>query len=411
MKKFFLLILMIFFTNIYSGDNAFFLSEDIVVEKAIKNNPELISMEKMAKSYEARSHKEYFLENPMVGIEYMGIEGTGININSPMEKNFIISQKIPFPLKFVWRIGRANTEANVYKYMYEMKKLEIASKSRIAFYELYKTTKYIEITKEILSLIKQLSDIAFVRYNQGMVPQQDVSKMDVENDMLTNELLILSRQREINIQQLRQITNDDTFLKGTFYLEEIKIPEIKYQFEEIKERALLFSPIIKVKKEKLNITENMRNMAIADYLPDFNFQYKKRIEPYSNEYSMMIEAEIPLWFLNNQQSNISENWEMAESAKKEYENEINNIILKVKEHFEIIKSNYDSLNLLKNRIIPRLESVFKSTMASYQSKKVEFMTLLDSERTLLEVKKEYYIRLTEYLMHFRMLEEISGNLD
>lgn len=411
MKKNLLIIWLFFFACIKADTIPVLIDEELIVKKAVDNNPGLIAVEKMAKSYEAKSHKQYFLENPMIGFEYMGIEGTGIDLNSSMEKNFIISQKVPFPLKFIWKIGGANAEANIYKNMYEMKKLEITSSSRIAYYELYKTIKYIEITKEILELIKQLSNIAFAKYNQEMVQQQDVAKMDIEKDMLENELLILSRQKEINIQKLRQITGDNVFLTTAFNLKEIIMPELKYQFEEIKEKALGFSPIIKIKKQQLIISENMRNMAIADYLPDFNLHYRRRIEPYSNEYSIMIEAELPLWFLNNQQSNISEKWEMTESAKKEYENEMNNLILKVKEHFEITKSNYDSLQLLKDRIIPRAESVLKSTMASYQSKKVEFMALLDSERILLEAKKEYYMRLVEYLMHFRMLEEFTGKLE
>jgi outer membrane protein TolC len=398
-------------SNIYSGEEILIINEDLIVEKAIKNNPELIAAEKMALAYDAKSHKEYFLENPMAGLEYMGIEGTGINLNASMEKNIIISQKIPFPLKFIWKIGMVNAEADLYKNMYEMKKLEIINKSRIAFYELYKTQKYIEITKEVLEIIKQLSDIAFAKYNQGMVSQQDVAKMDIEKDMIENELIILLSQKEINIQKLRQITGDNAFLNQSFDMQEITIPVLKYQFEEIKEKALNFSPIIKMKQQQKNIAENMRNMAIADYFPDFNLQYKKQIEPYSDEYSLMIEAEIPLWFLNNQQSDISEKWEMAESVKKEYENELNNIILKAKEHFEIIKSNYASLDLLKNKIIPREESVLKSTITSYQSKRVEFMTLLDSERMLLNTKKEYYMRLIEYLMHFRMLEELTGKLN
>ncbi len=411
MKKFFVFSLIILFTNICADNNTVLIDENLITEKALKNNPELIAAEKMVKSYEAKSHKAYFLENPMAGFEYMGIEGTGINLNSSMEKIFILNQKIPFPLKFIWKIGMANAEYEFYKNLYEMKKLEIINNSKITFYELYKTIKYMELTNEILSLLKQLSDVTFAKYNQGMVLQQVVSKIDIEKDMVENELIILTRQKEVNIQKLRQITGDNAFLSYPFNIKEIQKITFKYTFEEVKEKVLSLSPIIKMKNQQINIAENMRNMAVADYLPDFNLQYKKRIEPYSNEYSIMIEAEIPLWFLNNQQSNISENWEMLEAAKKEYENEINNIILKAKEHFEIIKSNLASLELLENRIIPRAESVLKSTMASYLSKKVEFMTLLDSERMLLEAKKEYYMRLTEYLMHFSMLEELAGKLD
>jgi len=406
-------ILFIFFlltsVNIYSGD--IILDENMIAEKAMQNNPELIAAEKMAKSYEAKSHKQFFFENPMIGIEYMGINDSSINLNTSMEQNIAISQKIPFPLKWMWKIGAGIEESNYYKYMYEMKKFEILSASKIAYYELFRTIKFIEITREVLSLLKQLSDIAFVKYNQGMINQFELSKMDIEKDILENDLIVLKREKEIKIQNLRKIISDQEFLKENFSVKEINIPEIRYTFEELKEIALKKSPFLKAKKSLLEASFNMRNMAISDYLPDFNVQLKKQISPAINEYSIMFEAEIPLWFLNNQQADISEKWEMAESKQKEYENAINEIIYKVKEHYEIIKSNNDSIDLYKNKIIPRLNSVVESAMTSYKNKKIEFMTLLDSERMLLDAKKQYYMLVVEYLIHFRMLEELTGSLE
>ena len=406
-------ILFIFFlltsVNIYSGD--IILDENMIAEKAMQNNPELIAAEKMAKSYEAKSHKQFFFENPMIGIEYMGINDSSINLNTSMEQNIAISQKIPFPLKWMWKIGAGIEESNYYKFMYEMKKFEILSASKIAYYELFRTIKFIEITREVLSLLKQLSDIAFVKYNQGMINQFELSKMDIEKDILENDLIVLKREKEIKIQNLRKIISDQEFLKENFSVKEINIPEIRYTFEELKEIALKKSPFLKAKKSLLEASFNMRNMAISDYLPDFNVQLKKQISPAINEYSIMFEAEIPLWFLNNQQADISEKWEMAESKQKEYENAINEIIYKVKEHYEIIKSNNDSIDLYKNKIIPRLNSVVESAMTSYKNKKIEFMTLLDSERMLLDAKKQYYMLVVEYLIHFRMLEELTGSLE
>ena len=50
-------------------------------------------------------------------------------------------------------------------------------------------------------------------------------------------------------------------------------------------------------------------------------------------------------------------------------------------------------------------------MTSYKNKKIEFMALLDSERMLLDAKKQYYMLVVEYLIHFRMLEELTGSLE
>lgn len=388
------------------------ITEQAVVDAALKNNPGLIAAEKMARSYESKSHKQFFLENPMVGVEFMGVPGTGVEFGSAMEKNLVISQKIPFPLKYIWKIGGAAAESDIYRYMYEMKKLETIAAARIAYYELHKTMKFIDITGSAAGLLKQLSSIAFVKYNQGMVPQQDVVKMDLEKDMLENELLVLNRQKEIDLQKIRRIAGDDSFMTATAYaLGEISVPELKKGFDEIKEAALTGSPSVKASAASKGVAENMRNMALADYIPDLNVAYRKNVSPGSNQYSIMLEAEVPLWFLNNQQADIGEKWEMAASKENELKEERNRIVALAKEHYEVIKSDSISMALFKNSLIPRAEAALKSAMTSYQSKKIEFMALLDSERMLLDLKKEYYMIMTEYLMHFRMLEELIGSVD
>ncbi len=398
---------VLFSAAVFAGTSV--ISEGDVVAAALKNNPGLIAAEKMASSYDAKSHKEFFLENPMIGFDVMGVRDYTTDLNSSMQKYLTISQKVPFPLKYIWKASGAVSESNLYRRMEEMKKFETENSARAAYYGLYKTSKYIEITSGALSVLKQISNIAFAKYNQGMVSQQDVFKSDLETSLLENELLSLNSQKESDLQRLRQVTADSDLLTGTAYsLEDPAVPELKAVFEEIKASAVTQAPAIKVAAADSETAESMSNMAIADYLPDFNLFYKKSVDPGSSDYEFMIEADIPLWFLNNQQADIGQKSEMAGSKNSTLEDEKNRVIFEAKDHYEIIKSDYRLIDLYKNKIIPQAEAGLKSALASYQSKKIEFMTLLDSERMLLDMKKDYYMRITEYLMHLRELEELTG---
>ena len=395
----------------FAGSQAV-LTESAVIEKAVLNNPGLIAAEKMARAVESKGHKQFFLENPMAGVDYMNGQVSLLSPGTGPMKYFVIEQKIPFPLKYVWKAGGAAAETDAYKYMYEMKKFETIDDARSAYYELYKTIKYIDITGGASAVLKQISGIAFARYNQGMVPQHDVVKADLETDLLENELLTLNRQKETDIQRLRRVTADDSLLTGAAYsLEDPQVPELKAEFDGIRDMALKGAPSVRAAAADKALAENMRNMAIADYLPDLSVQYKRNMDPSSSGYELMVEAEVPLWFLNNQQANIGEDWEMAASKDSGLEDEKNRVVYEAKDHFEAIKADYRLIDLYKNKLIPQAEAGLKSAMASYQSKKIEFMTLLDSERMLLDMKKDYYMRLMEYLTHYRMLEELSGKLD
>ena len=185
MQKISLTILMAAASVIYDRARSYaegqtVLTESAVIEKAVANNPGLIAAEKMARAIESKGHKQFFLENPMAGVDYMNGQVSLISPGNRADEIFVVEQKIPFPLKYIWKAGGAAAETDEYKYMYEMKKFETIDNARAAYYELYKTIKYIDITGGASAVLKQISGIAFARYNQGMVTQQDVIKADLE---------------------------------------------------------------------------------------------------------------------------------------------------------------------------------------------------------------------------------------
>ncbi len=401
-------LVLIFAVGAFAGDRTV-LTEAAVIEKAVLNNPGLIAAEKTARAVESKGHKQFFLENPMAGVDYMDGQVSLLSPGTGPMRFFVVEQKIPFPLKYIWKANGAAAETDAYKYMYEMKKFETIDNARAAYYELYKTIKYIGITGEGVALLKQISNTAFARYNQGVVSQQDVIKADLETDLLENGLLTLNKQKESDIQRLRQVTADDSLLTGTAYsLEDPQVPELKAGFDEIKELVLKGAPSVSAATADKTLADNMYNLAIADYLPDVSLQYKRNMDPTGYDYELMVEAEIPIWFFANQHADISEKLETASAKDNGLKDEKNKVVYEAKDHYETIKADYRLIDLYKNKLIPQAEAGLKSAMASYQSKKIEFMTLLDSERMLLDMKKDYYMRLTEYLTHFRMLEQLVG---
>lgn len=379
-----------------------------VVDRALAGNPGLASSEKMAGAYSAAAIKPFWLENPMVGVDYMGLSDRGLGLDTAMQKELMISQKIPFPTKIIWKGSGALADADYYRYMYQMKKNETARDARAAYYSLYKTTKDIETTKEAVAVLKQLSGIAFAKYNQGMAGQQDVVKADLEYSALDNALAVLNRQKETDIQRLREVTGDAGFLPGEFVMEDPEVPALNMDFEKVKELVLLQAPSINMAKAAQRSAENMRNMAINDIIPDLNIEYRKVIDPGSDNYRLMFSIEVPVWFANNQAPDIAQKLQMSESALKAAEQAANRAVYEAKDHYEIIMADGRTLELYRNKLIPQAQTAVKTALSAYQTKRTEFMSLLDSQRMLLEMKKDYYMYMTEYLMHFRMLEELCG---
>jgi outer membrane protein TolC len=386
------------------------ITEKQVVDSALKNNPDIAAAEKRAGSYEAKSHRRFFLKNPMVGFDVMAVNDNTVNLGAGAQKFLVITQEIPEPFAFFWEAAAASDGAEGYKYAYEMKKFEIRAAARAEYYELYKTLKFIDITKETAGIVKQAADIAFVKYNQGAVSQQDVLKADLEKDILENDITTLNRQKETGIQALRKYSGDENITgEGDFSLEEPRLAGLKYGFDDIKKMVLSGAPYVKKAEAEKREWENSRNATIAGYIPGLSVEFKKSVDPGSDNYELMVEAELPIFFLNNQQADIGEKLDMAQAKGDELAETRDKAVLEAKDDYDTVKSDFSSLELYKSRLIPEAEAGLSSALASYQSKKTGFLDLLDSERMLLDLKKDYYMRLAEYLTHFRMLEELAGN--
>lgn len=208
---------------------------------------------------------------------------------------------------------------------------------------------------------------------------------------------------------MRTAVGDENFMKDPeFSLEDPAQPGLKYGFDDVRQMVLGGAPVIKTAEADKTFSDNMRDLAIADYIPDLNVQFKKSIIPGSQDYELMIQADIPLFFPGNQQADIGEKWETAEASGESLTDAQNTAVLEARDHFDTIEADSRSIVLYKDSLIPQAEAGVKSAITSYQAKKMELMELLDSERMLLDLKKDYYMRLTEYLLHFRMLEELAG---
>jgi outer membrane protein TolC len=344
----------------------------------------------------------------MLGVELMGIKSYTTGFSQAMTKQLDISQKVPFPLKFYYSALAAHDSSDMAMWSYEMKKRETEKDIRLSYYALYKITKTIETNNETVSLLKQVSKIAASRADTSM----DSVKADIEYARLQNELTSLKEQKKTAAAMLNRAAGSNLIAENSdFIIEPPVIPELKMSLNDIRSAVLLKASAIRMAESGKNMAANMRNGEIAGYIPDLNITLKKQIEPGSDDYEIMFEAEIPLWFFSNQQSDIAKAGSGADAADKNYESEKQRILYEAYDHYQTIKSDFRTLNLYGDVLIPQAEAAFRASVASYQSKKSDFMSMIYSEKMVLDMRQDYYMHMQEYLTHFRMLEELAGSME
>ncbi len=380
------------------------LDEERVVRTALENNPGIEAYEKNKNAAESRAWKSFWPENPKIGMENMngrnGLFSSGI-------KKLTISQKIPFPIRAVFEANAAIFRSHSAGYKYEAKKWKIIRDTRNTYYELYRLEKIIDITEETTELVRQFSSVASNKYAVNSAAHHDVLKANVEYARLKNELITLRQKRQITKAKLKSLLGKNTQILDNSRPEKPRLPLLNPGFGKIKE-IISKAPVVKKAKADKNTRSAEKNAAYAGYIPDFNLKYKKHLNTGSNDYDIMFEISVPLWFFSNNQAQINTALAGYESAKSSHEDIYNRAQAEAKEHYEIMNSALRLIKLYENTLIPQAKAAFNSSRAAYTSNKTGFINLLDSERSLLNFRVEYQNKFKEYLSHFRMLEALLG---
>ena len=83
-------------------------------------------------------------------------------------------------------------------------------------------------------------------------------------------------------------------------------------------------------------------------------------------------------------------------------------MFEVKDLLVRVQSSESTINLYKTGVIPQAEQSLKAARIGYEADKVDFLTLIDSQRILLNSRLLYYRALTDFEQNLANLEKAVG---
>src|SRR3990167_1025240 len=175
------------------------VSLSLLIEEARINNPELQALREKVKAREFAAKVEGVLDDPTFKVEIEDIpEDKPFNLGDAMQTRYTFSQMFPFPGKLSLKQRIALKEALITEAEFKDKELEITAMIKDSYYEYAFINESIKIMQEIKEVLSYMAQIAQARYSTGQVAQQDVLKTQVEETMLTNELIPFEAERKVS---------------------------------------------------------------------------------------------------------------------------------------------------------------------------------------------------------------------
>ena len=375
-----------------------------LVAEAVRNSPEIraASNERLASQH--RVSPAGALDDPMLEAGVLNAPWSGLRLNREdmTMKMLGLSQKFPFPGKRDLRQGVAEKDAESVAHAYQETVNRVVRDVKTAYFELAFTTESAQLVGKNRQVLEQFLKISESRYSVGQGAQADVLKAQTQLSKMTEELIKLARERSVIEAELTRALGRGPG-GGAPAPGALRLRETPLQLEALQETALRVRPQILGLRSLIDRGGKALELARADYYPDFDVKFAygqrdKTRDGMSREdlVSLTVAINLPVWRETKRDPRVAEAIAMRDQAMELYQAQQNEIASKLRQQVANAEQSLKSARLYETGILPQARLGVESSLAAYRVNRVDFLTLLDSQMTVLNFEISYAAALASY---------------
>jgi cobalt-zinc-cadmium efflux system outer membrane protein len=388
------------------------LTLEAALSRAQISNPEIAGAVARAEGEHSVIKSRYWLDNPRFGLMQeknlylmQGLSGPELGTMSLWS----VTQDIKFPTKYFLMGSMQKARAQGADEQAQAKRLEIRKKVISAYYNWFSVSRVIALLEAQREALREVARSAESRHATGAVPQQDEMKAHVEQTRIETDILMAQEELQTDEASLNVLWSEDAAEPIELPEGELAAPKLKLQSLVTGKLAASNSKKVKIAQAMADEASNQKALAGWSFAPDFALSYKKAFSgaPADN-YAIGLEVSFPLWFFVKQSGEYSQASSQAIEAEKNLEKAGREVSAGSRTLMAKVRAQSKLLEIYETGLIPQATSTLSSSRAAYRAGRVNFLELLDSERSLYSVRIASYRTLAQYVEYVTQLEELLG---
>ena len=378
---------------------------------ALANNAEIHAATRQVAIVEARKGSAGALDDP----SFM-YRGWGTPLAKPWDLNqtqhmFMFSQNLPGGGKRQLRTQLADDEVAVAKAELETKKRDVVTQVRRSFYELLRNRDELRFHDEQAALARQGLESARIKYVVGKVPQQDMLKAQIALTRLVEHLVMLQQDSDLARSQLNTLLGRDPSAPLDV-LGSYSPPKRLPTLIDLEKIAMENRPELIAISAAIHQDETRTQLAEKSMKPDYTLSGGYMLMPdgsrYRNTYSAELSLTLPWLNRGRHDAEIAEASATVSARKADYESRRAAVFAEIQESLVRAKVAQRLAGLYGDTLRPQSQAVLKATVAAYQADRTDFLNLLDSQNTTLDVELSYIRAVSELETRLADLERAAG---
>ncbi len=377
---------------------------------AEQHNPELAAMRHEADAAEARIQPAGALPDPMFSVEWRDIPNDSDFTLAPSQVGsvkYTVAQTLPLGGKLESKQRIAEAEAEKARRQRSTLSTALRAKLATAFIQRYQARQNEVLLKEELMFLREVERVAQIRHANGLTPQQDALKAQIEQTMLKADLVTVATEQ-------RQASAKLNALLGRPANAPLAEPRVlppmpkPAALADAMDRALDANPEWLTQAAAITAAQQNQRLVHANRYPDLTvsvspIQAGNRLE----SWEFMLSVNIPLQ-QTSRRSQEREAAEMLSAAQLRQDAIANQIQGDLQEQRAALDAARQQEALIRTSLLPQADLTFQAALASYQTGRVDFTTLLDAQRQMRRARFGQLKALLEQHLRLAEIERLVG---
>ncbi|OHB80464.1 MAG: hypothetical protein A2Z25_03725 [Planctomycetes bacterium RBG_16_55_9] len=334
---------------------------------------------------------------------------------SDMQMNQMVSvmQMFPWFGKIDARAEAAMKTAEAAYQVYQSARLELFREIKEGFYEYVYLAKAIEIAKENLELLKHLEEVVRTKYTTTAAGQPDMIRAQIELAKLEYVLRSVEQLRKPTVSKLNKALTlpEDTNLPWPM-AETFEATPLEY--DRLVNILRHRNPELAGLNFEAMAAESRIELAKKNFYPDIGLGVEwtefERSGGMSGRDSvaLMFQINLPLW-RDSYSASQRQAQAMAVSIEHEKIDKENTLLANTAQSYYDYNDSIRRIRLYRESLIPNGEELLRTSETAYKAGTIDFLSLIDSQRLLLEYNLSYHRALADNRQKLAELERLVGS--
>lgn len=330
------------------------------------------------------------------------------------KQRFGIMQMFPSLGTLEARTDAAAASARAAGRRFEAARLEAIAQTKTAYYEFAYLGRANQIAQANLELLRHFEQVVQARYRTAAGTHPDIIRAQIELAMLEDELITLGRKKKPAVAMINAILNRTPESDLPWPVQEA-MPGQMVDESQVIAALMDNNPELSAMSFEIAAARSRIELSQKRSLPNITLglewmQMDKASMPGGHRrdaYLAMVSVNLPIW-TSRYNAGVQEARSMALSTLQSKTQKESDLASRAAELMFAVEDTRRKTTLYQSVLIPKAKEMLEVSEQAYRSGSIDFLSLIDAQRKLLEFELTYERTLADHLVSMAQLEALAG---